>query len=121
VTEPQGCYGPLDEVEALVRVAGDYVHASEDLRPRVLEAARARRGQLRIWQVAVFIVLAGVFVTSVCYRPQAAARKTATTVDAGQIFSQPEARARYGDSAWEMVESFTQLRRHHAELLRLTL
>ena len=31
---------PLEDIEALLRSAQDYVRPSEDLRPRVLEAAR---------------------------------------------------------------------------------
>ena len=59
--------GPLeqdaqwDDVEALVRAAGQYVRPSEELRPRLLETARAesreRQAQWRFWQLALAVAL----------------------------------------------------------------
>lgn len=38
---------PIDELESMIRSAEGYVRASRDLRPRVLEAARAHRTERR--------------------------------------------------------------------------
>jgi hypothetical protein len=49
VNRPDASFDParLAEVEALVRLAGAYVDASDDLRPRVLDAVRLRRANGR--------------------------------------------------------------------------
>lgn len=58
---------PIDELEDVLRSAGGYVRASRDLRPRVLEAARAqrteRRGRLAI-RAAAGVLIALTMLTS---------------------------------------------------------
>ena len=60
------------EVEAMLLAAGDYVRASDDLRPRVLEAARLQRRELRarrmIRRAAVAVVLLAAFTASVAHQ-----------------------------------------------------
>ena len=119
-------YEPLNEVEALVRSAGDYVRASGDLRPRVLETARAerseRRAQRRIWQVAILVVLLGMFTTTVRQGQGIfGIERSRAATGAGQLLFSSEALTGSGESNWEMVDSFTELRRRQAELLRLAL
>jgi len=122
VTELHDGFEPLD-VEALVRRAGEYVRASDDLRPRVLETARSqhgeRRARRRIWQSALFALLLGLFVTSICQQP--ALMGAGAEASGEQLLSDAQAAARDSDSSWRIVESFTELRRRQAELLRLAL
>ena len=116
---------PLDDVEAIVLLAGDYVRASEDLRPRVLETARSQHGQRRarrrIWQSAVCVLLIGLFVTSVFRQPALFGSALEANSGASQLLSGVETVTRETDSSWGIVESFTELRRRQAELLRLAL
>jgi hypothetical protein len=116
---------PLDDVEALVRLAGNYVRASDDLRPRVLETARSQHGQRRarrrIWQSAVCVLLLGLFVTSVFQQPALFGTGLETNSGSAQLISGVETVTREVDSSWGIVESFTELRRRQAELLRLAL
>jgi len=123
VTEPLNCQ-PLDEIEALIRTARDYVRPSNDLRPRVLETARLERREQRIqrqfWHIAALIFFCGMLTHSIREMPEVvAAPSNETAVDASSIFSSAAAVSPSRDPSWEMVESFTQLRRRQAELLRL--
>ncbi len=118
-----------DDVEALVRAAGGYVRASDDLRPRVLEAARLQHRERRVqrWarHLAVFVVLLG-FATVV-------GRRELDDDHAGPIgivaaagfdeFFTPTANLskRAGDGDWRMIDAFTALRRQQARVLRFAL
>jgi membrane glycosyltransferase len=66
VAESRDYSEPLNEIEALVRQAGNYVRASDDLRPRVLESARAVRNEYRVqrwlWQAAFSVALLGMLM-----------------------------------------------------------
>jgi hypothetical protein len=110
----------LDDVESLVRAAGNYVRPSRDLRPRVLETAREesreRRTQRRIWWMAAVVALLGVFTMAERARWEAAAAAPGILVEAATLVGSPEE----GDTGWGMVDAFTQLRRKHAAMLRLT-
>jgi hypothetical protein len=121
--DPRAACDPLEHIEALVRSAQDYVQVSRDLRPRVLETARAQRAEhramRRIWQVAVFVVFAGLFTMSERQRPERIDTSHARAAADAGYFSSPTGAS--GDSAWGMVESFTEMRRRQAELLRLAL
>ena len=123
MTEPP-MTGPLehdaewDEVEALVRAAGGYVRPSEDLRPRLLETARAesreRQAHWRIWQLALAIALLAAVATVFGARPG-----TAASFSQGALRVQAEVRpAEGGAPGWRIVDSFTDLRRRQAALLR---
>jgi hypothetical protein len=126
VIELRDCYEPLEDVESLVLLAGDYVRASDDLRPRVLETARSqsgeRRARRRIWQSALFVLLLGLFVTTLCRQPASISAGGPFAEAAGaQLLSGSEAASRDTDLSWGIVDSFTELRRRQAELLRLAL
>jgi hypothetical protein len=115
---------PLNEIEALVRSAGEYVRASEDLRPRVLENARLkcseRRVRRRFWQSAAVVLLCGMITSSLIHRSESAiGTKAQSSAWTSQLFAPVEAAARSNDPSWQMVESFTQLRMRQAQLLRL--
>jgi hypothetical protein len=125
MTEPLDRCEGWDDVEALVRAAGNYVRPSDDLRPRVLETARAecheRWAQQRIWQVALVVALLGVCSTSVRSRMEVAASPSGNALAAGAMVRHAEAgNDGWNNDAWNTVESFTDLRRRHAALLRLT-
>jgi len=124
MAELQYLHGPLDDVETMIRMAQDYVCASDDLRPRVLELARAERRarHVRRW----FSLWALVFAAVV---PLVISRLHATTVgDRLEVeeatlqkhaFSAADPAVLSSDPSWRMVETFTQLRKIQAELLRL--
>jgi hypothetical protein len=120
MTEPLDHGAEWDDVEALVRAAGGYVRPSEELRPRVLEAARAesseRWAQRRILQVALVVALWGGISTATGGRWEVTA-----PFSAGLLQVHAELRPAEGRAAdWSMVESFTDLRRRQAALLSLT-
>jgi len=126
VTNSREFYEPLDEVEALIRSAGSYVQPSDDLRPRIVEAARMQCGERRVrrWlqQAAVLVALLGIITAGAYQRwDHAADRQPGVAFEAASTLSQAAVVAGGGDPNWEMVESFTQLRRRQAELLRFDL
>lgn len=116
----------MDDVEALVRAAGSYVGASEDLRPRVLEAARMqcaeRRTQSCLRRVALFVVLLAVFTTA--YQPEEIGSPLSSYGQAMMadfdewIVPAANATPRNGDADWRILDAFTKLRRQQAQLLR---
>ena len=122
--KPRRRYHPSDEIEALVRAAGEYVQASEDLRPRVLESAREQRcertAQRLIARVALGVLLATTLTASSspgsvdARNPLASAAlyraslPLTTTVGADAD----------NDVGWGMVEAFTEMRRQQSEVLR---
>ena len=118
---------PLYEIEALVRQAGNYVRASDDLRPRVLETARTERREYRaqrwLWQAALSVVLLGILAAAMGRRPDAtpAKRIDAITETAHVCTGEEGAAASGKDATWELVDAFTKLRQRHAALLRLAL
>ena len=120
--EPRDLSSPLGEVEALIRSAGEYVRASDDLRPRVLENARLqcreRQMRRRFWQAAAVAVFCGLITSSLLRQAEGTA-KAQTAAWSNPMLTSVEAAARSSDPSWQMVESFTQLRLRQAQLLRL--
>ena len=113
----------LNDIEALVRSARDYVLPSEDLRPRVLESARVMRGERRaqrwIGHLAICALLLGMFAAATGQQSEAVAtRESGATLRASRLFWSPQPTLRASDATWGMVDSFTELRRRQAELLR---
>jgi hypothetical protein len=129
VIESRDLNDPLREVEAMVRAAGHYVRASDDLRPRVLEAARTQHGEQRaqrfIRRVAVFCVLLAAFTSLGPSRLTVdKSRPSELLAAAGfdRLWMSPEAAGvRRGDGDWRMIDAFTELRRQQARVLRLEL
>lgn len=108
-----------NDVELLVRAAGSYVRPSEELRPRVLEAARVelgeRKAQRRIWKVAIAIGLLGTMIAVAGDRTP-----VPPTFSHGMLQANPEVQPTDGAAAgWSLVEAFTDLRRRQAALLSL--
>jgi hypothetical protein len=126
VPDSQDSFESMSDVETLVRSAQHYVHVSRDLRPRVLETARALRAEERasrqIWQAAILVVLLGMLTMSARPRSESLLIAPPTaTADSHDYSSPPGTSARYGDFNWGTVESFMEMRRRQAELLRLAL
>jgi len=124
VIESRDFSSPLDEVESLIRSAGDYVRASDDLRPRVLEIARLqvneRRMRRRFWQSAAVALFCVVLTSSLVQRlDSAVGTKAQTSVWTSPMFVPVEAAALSSDPSWQMVESFSELRLRQAQLLQL--
>lgn len=120
MTDPLDFETEWAEVEALVQAAGAYVRPSDELRPRVLEAARTesreRRAQRRIWQLALAIAILGLISAATGSR-----WSPGGPLSASMLPSQPDARQTEASSiGWNTVDSFTELRRRQAALLSLT-
>jgi hypothetical protein len=112
--------------EALVRAAAGYVRPSENLRPRVLEVARSQRDEKRalrrVWHLALVVLVLGMFTSLARTRPAATpAPLFGIPFQAVPRFDDSNAAVRPGEAGWEMVESFRELRRRQARLLRLAM
>ena len=126
MTDLSDSYDPMVELEAMVRAAGQYVQASDDLRPRVLETARTQRGEQRaqrwIRRLACCVVLLTGMTASVGDRGElnGGSQRFALAVDP---FFQPASNtsAVRVDAGWGVVEAFTELRRQQSEMLRLSM
>jgi len=121
-------FEPVDDIEALVRAAGEYVQASEDLRPRTLETARALRAEKRARQwvhlAAAVILLVGLRASVDDRVELAAARRPfpAIAADPNRVRAEAETGEDRGSSlTWGLVETFTELRRQQSQVLRLAL
>jgi hypothetical protein len=117
------------DVEAMIRAAGSYVRASDDLRPRVLEAARLqhreRRARRWIRQAAIIVLL--LAFASIVGRRELEVEKAGpfgivATAGFDEFFA-PTASVtkRSGDGDWRMLDAFTALRRQQARVLRFAL
>jgi hypothetical protein len=112
--------GQSDDVESLVRAAGTFVRPSEDLRPRVLESARAesreQRARRHLWRLAVVVGLLGVVSTIFGSRLASSGPAANLVLEAAALTRHTQG----DDAGWGLVDSFTELRRRQAALLRLT-
>jgi hypothetical protein len=119
--------GPDDALESLIRAAGDYVHPTDDLRPRTLERARLRcRQQRRAGGTALAALLLVLLLPSGHrqYDPIAPFGGLSISAATDPLERQTGCwqagsnglRAGVGPD-WALVEIFTQLRRQQAELL----
>jgi hypothetical protein len=126
VTDSYGWDNSFDDVEAMVRCAGQYVRSSDDLRPRVLEAARLEHREqraIRRIRYATLLVLLLAFVHISEWQgfdsPSSLSSSMLAAAGFPEAFSpQPAASSRSGDGDWRMVDAFTELRRQQAQLLR---
>jgi hypothetical protein len=119
-------YESFDDLEAMILAAGGYVQASDDLRPRVLESARAqgreRRAQRWVRRVAVCVsVLAGLAATA---NPplEVASIDQQMLLDAAGAQNASSAKTsatQPGDIGWGMVKAFTEFRRRQSSAFRL--
>ena len=110
------------EVEAMVRAARHYVRPSDDLRPRILEAAREHCGDRRAEQklgTFALAVLVLVLVSSPAITFAAALRSTIANRSANQVhlLAAELANDREIGSQWALAEAFSQVR--HLQASRL--
>lgn len=129
MAKPLKHHDEWSDVESLIRAAGNYVRPSEELRPRVLESARAeareRLAQRRIWQVALAIALSGALLAAVASRGSSPASFPAGILTAQAALRPADARegalhsAEGGAAGWSIVEAYVELRRRQAALLGL--
>lgn len=117
------------DVESMIREASEYVRASDDLRPRVLEAARTqwRERRVRRWiRHAAVLVLTVAFTTAAGQQGLDGERSHPIGIVAAAGFDEflvPKSVAtpRSGDGDWRMFEAFSELRRQQAQVFRLDL
>jgi hypothetical protein len=117
----------VDGVEAMVQAAGQYVAASDDLRPRVLEAVRVVCGEQSarrfLWRAVLVIALFALYLPD--FRHELEERRSplsgGTEAAGFDVLDSlvPVATTRSGDGDWRMIDAFTKIRRQQAQLLRL--
>lgn len=107
------------QIEALVRGAGQYVTPSEQLRPRVLEAAREqlhdRLAHRRMMQCAVVILLCGALSTTLADQFDTW-RHQLHSITASEIEQQALeiSSGSIEGTHWGLFEAFNQLRQSRA-------
>lgn len=111
-------------LEGMIRAAGGYVRASDDLRPRVLDAARFRREELRVRRcvrrltLVVFVLMALTSTANDRSELMGGGRQLAA---AGLWRALVDAQATASDSgdgpAWGLVEAYTELREQQSAAL----
>lgn len=114
-------FDPIHEVEALIRDAGNYVQPSEDLRPRVMEAVRSQRVE-RIAQRRIFH--AAVLFSALTFLAMSTLEHLKVPDVQQPPLVRPASDAAESDrdaATWDTVDAFREIRRRHAELLRLHL
>lgn len=106
---------PLVQLEESIRAAQSYVVASDNLRPRVLEAASQRatltRGWWRMLQISVGLLVCGVISVPVGrhlerWRTHVAAPSAQQMAERAEKFAQ---QPQVGQS-WALYEAFNELR-----------
>jgi hypothetical protein len=116
----------FNEIEAIVRSAGDYVRVSNELRPRVLEMTRLANGERRarrcIRDVGLVAALLTWCVTASIGRLPTDDNLSRLAVIATTPCSSAasEVSPGNGEAAWTLVDGFKELRVRQAAVLRLT-
>jgi hypothetical protein len=123
MSERRDSQPPREAVEAMLLAAAGYVRASDDLRPRLLEAARAQctyatiRGVVGMLAISASLV---VFMGSGGRRAEAPSsdEPTLAQTDSQTIYSQAQAKAlRSGGLSWGIVDAFRELRQKQSEAI----
>jgi hypothetical protein len=126
VIEPIEFDDPIDEIEALVRAAGRYVSASEGLRPRVLDGARAQRSERRVRHRVVQLMAVVVFstiVTGAGHTPRSSRGEIQSPLlgDLQLLHERAAEMAEDGGGVgWGLVDAMVDLRREQSDRLRST-
>lgn len=114
----------LQRLEGLLLAAAGYVRASDDLRPRSLEAARAALSDRCDRRKVLSVVCGWVLIASTTNLGdgQVAARPVdfvqgGLTVDTEELFRLANT-LEESDQAWGLVEAFNELRHRQAEAFR---
>jgi hypothetical protein len=123
-----GCGGaPIDgscpsdsAIESFIRAAGDFIEPTDDLRPRTLERARRRCQQQRIERRAGGMAVAALLLAmSLPSRIDHSGRFESAYELHRHTFQQAiEGKPSEAgtDASWGLVDTFTEWRRHQAEL-----
>lgn len=116
----------MNDLEAAICAAGQYVQPSRDLRPRVLEAARTnhteRKALRHIKHLAILVLVVAVFTVSGRNsldpnRPRSS--DMTASADAQGMYARAQLGIVHGgDLGWALVEAFTELKREQSEVLR---
>lgn len=100
-----------DDVEAMVQAAGGYVQASDDLRPRVLETARAERGEQRGKRWVRHLSLAAAIVGVSISIGVSTGDREPKIGDADAVYAQAAQKSvGAGGFGWALVQAFQELR-----------
>ena len=103
----------LNDLENLIRSAGQYVRPSDDLRPAVLEEARVSRGerwaQHWIWHVALAMTVWAILVSTWQVEAPPERELTEPAGSASQMHENP---------SWQTVDRLSALRRRQAAMFR---
>ncbi len=105
-------YIPREErefVEQIVQAAGNYVTASEDLRPRVVEAARDNEDGRRALRLAGCAALAvsALFIISVPIGRSAERLRLQMRGPSGEAVLHDISQRSHSDPMWQLVEYFS--------------
>jgi hypothetical protein len=111
----------FDELEAIVRAGGSYVRATDDLRPRVLEAARRDRRQRRT-RLATRRAMLAVLLVATWAGPAndhaGAEFPQLAAANARLHAPQPSLRADSDEGVgWIYVDAMTEIRQRQSEIL----
>jgi hypothetical protein len=114
-----------DEVEAILLAAGGYVRPTDDLRPRVLEAARLQRRERRARQwirglaAAVVLTAGGAALVDPLVSSEGERGLAWRGVTSQTLYADAEARSiASGGLNWGIVDAFRDLREEQREALR---
>jgi hypothetical protein len=114
-----------DEVEAMLLAAGGYVRPADDLRPRVLEAARAQRRERRAQRwirglaAAVVLTAGGAALVDPLVAPTGERGIAWRGITSQSLFADAEERSdASGGLSWGVVDAFRELREEQREALR---
>ena len=111
----------LEELEAIVRSGGDYVRATDDLRPRILEAARRDRRQ-RLTRLATRRAMLAILLVATCAgqaNDHSGAEFPQLAAASARLHApQPSLRADSDEGiGWIFVDAMTEIRQRQSEIL----
>ena len=118
-------FDEICEIEAIVRSAADYVVVSNDLRPRILEAARLSSGEKRARRRIrhtglIAALLAWLLAASIDRMPTAENLQRLTLIATGTCsVSSGDGSVSSGNGAWALVDAYSELRSRRAAALHL--
>lgn len=123
MSEPAPWEEAESAIEALVRSAGNYVQPSQDLRPRVLEAAKVEQAERRaighLWQGALAVSCLVAAFTWLSWQTEwPAAISPNHPRNAAFLRPQESNEQPPGNHPWETADSFRDLRLRQARLFK---
>ena len=112
------------ELESIVESAGDYIHPTDNLRPKTLEAARtAKKHRLQGFRLGTILLCLTLMALTglpgnMLNSGSPATDKNLQSVRRYDLHQQASLRILHTglDPSWALYEAFVQLRAHQAEL-----